>query len=95
MRHPPGSFAGAGGGQAAAECEGGARRLYGPVRGISQQVRVSDEGQRGIRPGTAHEAVDAIVLPQDIKSFGNYTVEVKLYTGISAKVKVQVTEEEK
>lgn len=36
-----------------------------------------------------------IVLPQDIKSFGNYTVEVKLYTGISAKVKVQVTEEEK
>lgn len=36
-----------------------------------------------------------IVLPQDIKSFGNYTVEVKLYTGISAKVKVQVIEEEK
>ena len=36
-----------------------------------------------------------IVLPQAIKSFGNYTVEVKLYTGISAKVKVQVTEEEK
>lgn len=33
-----------------------------------------------------------IVLPQDIKSFGNYTVEVKLYTGISAKLKVQVVD---
>ncbi len=36
-----------------------------------------------------------LVLPQDIKSFGNYTVEVKLYTGISAKVKVEVVDAEK
>ncbi len=34
-----------------------------------------------------------VVLPQDIKSFGKYTVEVKIYTGISAKVKVEVVEE--
>lgn len=33
-----------------------------------------------------------IVLPQDIKSFGKYTVEVKLYTGVSAKVPVEVVD---
>lgn len=35
-----------------------------------------------------------IVLDSDIKSFGTYNCEVKLYTGISAKIKVMVTEEE-
>ncbi len=35
-----------------------------------------------------------IVLDNDIKSFGTYNCEVKLYTGISAEVKVMVTEEE-
>ena len=34
-----------------------------------------------------------IVLDQDIKAFGTYNAEVKLYTGISATVKVQVSEE--
>ena len=34
-----------------------------------------------------------IVLEQDIKAFGTYNAEVKLYTGISAMVKVQVSEE--
>lgn len=34
-----------------------------------------------------------IVLEQDIKAFGTYNAEVKLYTGISAMIKVQVSEE--
>jgi len=33
-----------------------------------------------------------IVLDSDIKAFGTYNCEVKLYTGISAKVIVEVTE---
>ncbi len=35
-----------------------------------------------------------ITLDGDIKSFGTYNAEVKLYTGISAKIKVMVTEAE-
>lgn len=35
-----------------------------------------------------------VVLESDIKSFGTYNCEVKLYTGISAKIKVMVTEAE-
>lgn len=35
-----------------------------------------------------------IVLESDIKSFGTYNCEIKLYTGISAKVKIMVTEDE-
>ena len=35
-----------------------------------------------------------IVLDSDIKSFGTYNCEVKLYTGVSAKLKVMVVEEE-
>ena len=34
-----------------------------------------------------------IVLETDIKSFGTFNAEVKLYTGISANVKVMVQEE--
>ena len=33
-----------------------------------------------------------VVLECDIKEFGTYKAEVKLYTGISAKIDVQVTE---
>ncbi|MGN0470609.1 MAG: 50S ribosomal protein L9 [Acutalibacteraceae bacterium] len=36
-----------------------------------------------------------VVLDMDIKSFGTYNCEVKLYTGISAKIKVMVVEAEK
>lgn len=36
-----------------------------------------------------------IVLDQDIKAFGTYNAEVKLYTGISANIKIQVSEENK
>ncbi len=35
-----------------------------------------------------------VVLESDIKSFGTYHAEVKLYTGISANIKVKVTEAE-
>lgn len=34
-----------------------------------------------------------VVLDSDIKAFGTYNAEVKLYTGISAKIKIQVSEE--
>ena len=33
-----------------------------------------------------------VVLESDIKAFGTYNAEVKLYTGISAKIKVRVVE---
>ena len=35
-----------------------------------------------------------IVLDSDIKAFGTYNCEVKLYTGISANIKVKVTEQQ-
>lgn len=35
-----------------------------------------------------------IVLDSDIKAFGTYNCEVKLYTGISASIKVMVKEQE-
>lgn len=34
-----------------------------------------------------------VSLSSDIKTFGTYTAEIKLYTGISAKITVDVTEE--
>lgn len=34
-----------------------------------------------------------VVLKSDIKAFGKYEAEVKLYTGISAKVNIEVVEE--
>ena len=34
-----------------------------------------------------------VVLSAEIKAFGSYTAEVKLYTGISEKIGVEVTEE--
>lgn len=36
-----------------------------------------------------------VVLSNDIKSFGKYTAEVKLYTGISAKVNIEVVDADK
>ncbi len=36
-----------------------------------------------------------VVLSNDIKSFGKYTAEVKLYTGISAKVNIEVVDVDK
>ncbi len=34
-----------------------------------------------------------IVLDQDIKAFGSYNCEIKLYNGVTAAVKIMVTEE--
>lgn len=34
-----------------------------------------------------------IEIPKDIKSFGKYTAEIKLYTGISAKINIEVVED--
>ncbi len=34
-----------------------------------------------------------VEIPKDIKSFGKYTAEIKLYTGISAKINIEVVED--
>ena len=34
-----------------------------------------------------------VVLERDIKEFGTYSAEVKLFTGISAKIDIQVSEQ--
>lgn len=60
-------------------------RLFGSV--TSKQVAEEIKKQYNI-------AVDKrkVVLDSDIKEFGTYKAEVKLYTGISAKIDVKVTE---
>lgn len=60
-------------------------RLFGSVTGaqIAQQI----ETQFGCKIDKKK-----IVLKTDIKSFGTFTAEVRLYTGISAEVKVDVAE---
>ena len=51
------------------------------------KLKVVTIGEDGI-------AVDKrkVVLERDIKEFGTYKAEVKLYTGISASIDVQVSE---
>lgn len=60
-------------------------RLFGSV--TSKQVAEEIKKQYNI-------AVDKrkVVLESDIKEFGTYKAEVKLYSGISAKIDVKVTE---
>ncbi len=60
-------------------------RLFGSVTGaqIAQQI----EAQYGCKIDKKK-----IGLKTDIKSFGTFTAEIRLYTGISAEVKVDVTE---
>ena len=59
-------------------------RLFGPVTAKDGAQAISD--QLGV-------AVDKRKLSvADIKNFGTYSAEVKLYTGISAAVTVEVTE---
>lgn len=60
-------------------------RLFGSV--TSKQVAEEIKKQYGI-------TVDKrkVVLECDIKEFGTYKAEVKLYTGISANIDVQVSE---
>lgn len=61
-------------------------RLFGSV--TAKQVAEEIKKQYNI-------SVDKrkVVLESDIKEFGTYKAEVKLYTGISAKIDVQVTEQ--
>ena len=60
-------------------------KLFGSV--TSKQIAEELKKQYGI-------AVDKrkVVLERDIKEFGTYKAEVKLYTGISASIDVQVSE---
>ena len=60
-------------------------KLFGSV--TSKQIAEEIKKQYGI-------AVDKrkVVLERDIKEFGTYKAEVKLYTGISASIDVQVSE---
>ena len=62
-------------------------KLFGSV--TSKEISAELNKQFGI-------SVDKrkIVLDNEIKSFGTYNCEVKLYTGVSAKLKVMVKEEE-
>lgn len=62
-------------------------RLFGSVTG--KEIANELKAKFGV-------AVDKrkIVLESDIKAFGTYQCEVKLYTGISAKVNIKVTEAE-
>ena len=61
-------------------------KLFGSV--TSKEIAAELKNKFGI-------AVDKrkVVLDTDIKSFGTYNCEVKLYNGVSAVIKVMVTEE--
>lgn len=61
-------------------------RLFGAV--TAGHVAEALEAQLGIRAEKKKISLNA-----EIKAFGTYTAEVKLYQGISAKVAVHVTEE--
>ena len=60
-------------------------RLFGSVTGA--QISQGIEEQYGCKIDKKK-----ISLKTDIKSFGTFTAEIKLYTGISAEMKVDVTE---
>ena len=61
-------------------------RLFGSV--TSKEIAAALNTQFGL-------SVDKrkIVLDQDIKAFGTYKAEIKLYTGITAAINVMVTEQ--
>ena len=60
-------------------------RLFGSV--TSKQIAEEIRKQYGINVDKRK-----VVLDRDIKEFGTYKAEVKLYTGISAMIDVQVGE---
>ncbi len=61
-------------------------KLFGSI--TSKQVAEEIKRQYGIDIDKRK-----VVLERDIKEFGTYKAEVKLYTGISAEIDVQVSEE--
>jgi ribosomal protein L9 len=90
--------------KAEAEAEANKKRLEGQV--ITMTAKAG-QGGRLFGSVTSKEIANVlktqyslnidkrkIVLDQDIKAFGTYNCEVKLYTGISASVKVMVKEQE-
>ena len=62
-------------------------RLFGSV--TSKEIANEIKQRYGLDVDTRK-----IVLDSDIKAFGTYNCEVKLYTGISANIKVKVTEQQ-
>ena len=60
-------------------------KLFGSI--TSKQIAEEIKKQYGI---AVHKP--KVVLERDIKEFGTYKAEVKLYTGISASIDVQVSE---
>lgn len=66
------------------KAKGNGERLFGSV--TTKEVATALESQFGVKIDKRKISMD------DIKSFGSYTAEVKLHTGVIAKVTVKVTE---
>ena len=66
------------------KAKGNGERLFGSV--TTKEVATALESQFGVKIDKRKITMD------DIKSFGSYTAEVKLHTGVIAKVTVKVTE---
>ena len=66
------------------KAKGNGERLFGSV--TTKEVATALESQFGVKIDKRKISMD------DIKSFGSYTAEVKLHTGVVAKVTVKVTE---
>lgn len=62
-------------------------KLFGSV--TSKEISAEIKRQKGIDVDKRK-----IILDSEIKAFGTYNAEIKLYSGITASVKVQVSEEQ-
>ena len=72
---------------------------------VAITVKTAEEGKiyGSVSPAMVHDALSEkgynidkrkIVMPEHIKSLGDYTVDIKLYTDVIAKLKVSVISEE-
>ena len=72
---------------------------------VTITVKTAEEGKiyGSVSPAMVHDALSEkgynidkrkIVMPEHIKSLGDYTVDIKLYTAVIAKLKVSVISEE-
>lgn len=66
------------------KAKGNGERLFGSV--TTKEVATALDSQFGVKIDKRKISMD------DIKSFGSYTAEIKLHTGVVAKVTVKVTE---
>ena len=64
----------------------------GAVKMVTEQGRPSKEVAAEIKNALGVEIDRKKMSVADIKNFGEYTAEIKLYKGISAKITVKVTE---